>query len=281
MTPRQHSADHALEAQAIESRPGEAQAIEAQAIGAQAGEPAYKGGRILAVDIGGTGLKAAVLDSDGEMLTERFRVETPHPCLPEALLKALAELIEPLSDYDFVSVGFPGVVRDGKIITAPNLGTDVLKGFDLGYAIEKQFGKPVHVLNDADMQGYAAIEGKGVEMVITLGTGFGTSLFFNGQLAPHLEIAHLPFRKGKTFDEQLGDKARKKIGKKRWNRRVKRAIETLRKLANFDRLYVGGGNADQINFELDHDVNIIPKECGVRGGAWLWRKRQAAEESRG
>jgi polyphosphate glucokinase len=281
MTSRQQSADGALEDQASESQPGEAQTSEAQISEAQASETAYKGARILAVDIGGTGLKAAILDSDGEMLTERFRVKTPHPCLPEALLKALTELIEPLSDYDFVSVGFPGVVRDGKIITAPNLGTDVLKGFDIGYAIEKQFGKPVHVLNDADMQGYAAIEGKGVEMVVTLGTGFGTSLFFNGEIVPHLEIAHLPFRKGKTFDEQLGDKARKKIGKKKWNRRVKRAIETMRKLANFDKLYIGGGNADQVNFKLGLDVEIIPTECGVKGGAWLWRKRQAAGEPRG
>lgn len=262
--------------QESEAHPGEAQTDEAQTDEAQ-----RAGSRILAIDIGGTGLKSAVLDADGEMLTDRLRTETPHPCLPEALLKALMELIEPLSDYDFVSVGFPGVVRDGKIITAPNLGTDVLKGFDLGYALEKQLGKPVHVLNDADMQGYAAIKGKGVEMVITLGTGFGTSLFFNGQLAPHLEIAHLPFRKGETFDEQLGDKARKKIGKKKWNRRVKCAIKTLRRLANFDKLYVGGGNADRIDFKLDPDVEIIPKESGVRGGAWLWRKRQQGEESRG
>lgn len=281
MTSLQHSADQAPEAQTSEAQTGETQAGETGASEGQSDPHAYEGARILAVDIGGTGLKAAILDSDGEMLSERLRAETPHPCLPEVLLKALAELIEPLSNYDFVSVGFPGVVRNGKILTAPNLGTDVLKGFDLGYALEKQFGKPVQVFNDADMQGYAAIEGKGVEMVITLGTGFGTSLFFNGQLAPHLEIAHLPFRKGETFDEQLGEKARKKIGKKKWNRRVKLAIKTLRKLANFDKLYIGGGNADRINFELESDVKIIPKESGVRGGAWLWRKRQAVEESRG
>ncbi|MFP5260544.1 MAG: ROK family protein [Blastocatellia bacterium] len=270
MASLQHPAD-----QAGGDRPGEDQAGESAAGGAP-----FAGARILAIDIGGTGLKAAILDPDGEMLTERVRVETPHPCLPEALLKALTELIEPLWDYDFVSVGFPGVVRDGKIVTAPNLGTDVLKGFDLGYALEKQFGKPVHVLNDADMQGYAAIEGKGVEMVVTLGTGFGTSLFFDGRLAPHLEIAHMPFRKGETFDEQLGDKARKKIGKKKWNRRVKCAIKMMRRLANFDRLYIGGGNADRINFELDPDVKIIPTDRGVRGGAWLWRRRRE-EESRG
>jgi polyphosphate glucokinase len=226
-------------------------------------------------------LKAAILDSNGELLTERLRVETPHPCLPEALLKSLAELIEPLRGFDRVSVGFPGVVREGKIITAPNLGTADLKNFDLEFALEKQLGKPVKVLNDADMQGLAAIKGTGVEVVITLGTGFGSALFLNGQIAPHLEISQIPFRKGETFDEQLGEKARKKVGKNRWNRRVKRAIATLRTLSNFDHLYIGGGNADRINFKLDPDVQIIPNECGVRGGAWLWRKRPPARPPRG
>ncbi|MGA9773140.1 MAG: ROK family protein [Blastocatellia bacterium] len=229
--------------------------------------------RVLAIDIGGSGLKAAILDMDGQMLTERLRVETPHPVTPDVLLNALVNLIEPLRDYDVVSVGFPGVVRKGKIITAPNLGTKELKGYDLGLALEKQLGRSVRVLNDADMQGYAAIEGTGVEMVITLGTGFGSALFLDGEIGPHLEIAHIPFRNNKDYDAQLGDKARKKIGKKRWNRRVARAIETMRILTNFDKLYIGGGNADKIDFKLDPDVRIVSNEAGVKGGAWLWRNR--------
>jgi polyphosphate glucokinase len=229
--------------------------------------------RILAIDIGGTGLKAAILNSDGEMMTKRLRVVTPHPCTPDELVDALVKLVEPLAGFDYVSAGFPGVVRNGKIITAPNLGTEVLQGFDLAGVLQERLGKPVRVINDADMQGYGAIEGKGLEMVITLGTGFGSALFMDGQLAPHLEIAHLPFRKDKTYDEQIGDKARKKVGKKTWNRRVKRAINTLRVLTHFDKLYIGGGNAGRIDFELDPDVKIISNEFGVRGGAWLWRKR--------
>lgn len=229
--------------------------------------------RILAIDIGGSGLKAALLNMEGEMLTERARIDTPHPVTPDVLLKALVTLTEPFSDYQMVSVGFPGVVRKGKILTAPNLGTKELKGYDLGLALEKQLGKPVRVLNDADMQGLAAISGEGIEMVITLGTGFGSALFLDGDLAPHLEIAHLPFRDSRTYDQQLGDKARKKIGKKKWNRRVARAIKTLRILTTFDKLYIGGGNADKISFKLDPDVQIISNEHGVKGGAWLWRKR--------
>src|SRR6266852_7482854 len=196
-------------------------------------------GRILAIDIGGTGLKAAILSDEGEMLTERLRVATPHPISPEGLVDALIKLIEPLTGFDYVSVGFPGVVRNGKIITAPNLGTEALKGFDLAGELVERLGKPVRVINDADMQGYGAVEGKGLEMVITLGTGFGSALFMDGELAPHLEIAHLPFRKDKTYDQQIGDKARKKVGKKTWNRRVKRAIDTLRVLTHFDKLYIG------------------------------------------
>jgi len=230
--------------------------------------------RILAIDIGGTGLKAAILNGEGEMLTERFRTETPHPCKPDDLVDALVKLVEPLGGFDCVSVGFPGVVRHGKIITAPNLGTEDLAGFDLAAVLRERLATPVRVINDADMQGLGAIEGAGLEMVITLGTGFGSALFMDGRLAPHLEIAHLPFSKNKDYDQMIGDKARKKIGKKRWNRRVQRAIKTLRALTNFDKLYIGGGNAERINFELDPDIKLVSNEFGVRGGAWLWKERK-------
>ncbi|HKA19338.1 MAG TPA: ROK family protein [Blastocatellia bacterium] len=229
--------------------------------------------RILAIDIGGSGLKAAILNGEGELLSERHRIETPNPCTREDLIGALTRLVEPLQVFDCVSVGFPGVVRNGKIITAPNLGTEELGGFDLADALRERLSAPVRVINDADMQGCGAIEGKGLEMVITLGTGFGSALFMDGKLAPHLEIAHLPFRKGKDYDEQVGNKARKKIGKKRWNRRVQQAIETLRALTHFDMLYIGGGNASRIDFELGPDVKLISNEAGLKGGAWLWRDR--------
>jgi polyphosphate glucokinase len=233
--------------------------------------------RILAIDIGGTGLKAALLDYEGNMVTERLRVKTPHPLTPELLLDTLAKLVEPLSGYSFISVGFPGVVRNGKIITAPNLGTDILKGFDIAGALEERLGKPVRVVNDADMQGLGAIEGRGVEMVITLGTGFGSSLFLDGDLGPHLELAHMPFRKKDTFEQQLGERARKKLGKKQWNRRVMQAIDAVRTLTNFDKLYIGGGNASKIDFKLPSDTKIVSNDFGVKGGAWLWREREHDE----
>jgi polyphosphate glucokinase len=226
----------------------------------------------LALDIGGTGLKASVLDEQGNMMTEKAHIPTPHPCPPDVFMQSLDELISPLPKFDRVSVGFPGVVRKGHILTAPNLAHRGWAGFDLATSLSQRLGKPVKVKNDADLQGLGAIHGVGIEMVITLGTGMGSSLFEDGWIAPHLEFAHHPFRKGETYEEQLGDAALHRIGKKRWNHRVRRAIAVLRALATFDRLYLGGGNSKKINFELDPDVEVVSNDFGMRGGIWLWRK---------
>lgn len=229
--------------------------------------------RTLAIDIGGTGLKAAVLDDEGEMITERLRVETPPECPPDLMVKTLGQLVMSIGAYDRVSVGFPGVVRRGKILTAPNLGTDAWKGFDLDMALTGKLGKPVRVLNDADIQGLGAIHGQGVEMVITLGTGLGSSLFEDGRLSTHVELAHHPFRQGQTYEEQLGNAALKKVGKKKWNHRVQKAIKVLRILTHFDHLYIGGGNSKSVRFKLPADVSVVSNELGMRGGIWLWRPR--------
>lgn len=226
----------------------------------------------LAIDIGGTGLKASVLNEQGELITERVRVATPRPCPPAVMVETLAALVGPLPRFDRVSVGFPGVVRRGKILTAHNLGQEEWNGFDLREALEKQWGKPVLVKNDADLQGLAAIRGEGVEVVITLGTGVGSALFDNGWIAPHVELAHHPLRKNRTYEDLLGDRALERAGRKKWNKRVKRMIETLRRLTTFDRLYLGGGNSKKIDFALPPDVEIIPNLDGMRGGIWLWRK---------
>jgi polyphosphate glucokinase len=230
------------------------------------------GVRTLAIDIGGTGLKASVLDAQGNMLVDRVRVETPVGQPPEIVVEALAKLVSQLPDFDRVSVGFPGVVRNGKVRTAANLGHDRWIGFDLAKALTKRLRKPARVVNDADMQGLAAVKGKGVELVVTLGTGFGTALYLDGRLAPHLELAHHPFRKGESYEEQLGNPAMKKVGGKKWNKRLQRAIKTLRLLVHFDHLYIGGGNAKKIGFTPDPDVSIISNEAGIKGGIALWRE---------
>jgi len=234
---------------------------------------AVPGPKTLAIDIGGTGLKATVLDAAGNMITGRVRVPTPEKCTPKLMVETLAKLVGPLPKYDRVSVGFPGVVRRGKILTAHNLGQEAWFGFDLDVALTKKLGKPVRVLNDADIQGLGAIRGKGVEMVITLGTGLGSSLAEDGRLSTHLELAHHPFLKGKTYEEALGNAALDKAGKRHWNKRVEKAIDSLRRLTLFDRLYIGGGNARLIKFDLPDDVKLVSNELGMSGGIWLWNER--------
>jgi polyphosphate glucokinase len=225
----------------------------------------------LAIDIGGSGLKASVLDQHGSMIVPRVRVETPVGRPPSVVVEALAALVASLPPFDRVSVGFPGVVRQGRIVTAPNLRHEGWQGFDLAQALTRRLGKPTRVANDADVQGLGVIKGTGIELVVTLGTGVGTALYLDGRLAPHLELAHHPFRKGETYEEQLGNAARKRVGNKKWSKRLRRAIENLRALVHFDHLYIGGGNARKVRFAPDLDTTIVSNEAGIRGGIALWR----------
>lgn len=232
----------------------------------------------LCIDVGGTGLKALTLDAHGEPTTERQRVETPHPATPEAVLATLEQLIRPLPRFDRVSVGFPGVVVEGRVKTAPNLDPS-WSDFDLERAIERLTGKDARVLNDAGVQGLGVIEGHGVEMVITLGTGMGCGLYVGGRYVPNLELAHHPFRKGKTYEEWVGEKARKKVGNKRWNRRVEQVIAQLEPIWNYRKLYIGGGNAKRIRFEPPANVQIVDNVAGLLGGIRLWEHDAPRERS--
>lgn len=226
--------------------------------------------RTLSVDIGGSGIKVIVLDTNGQALTERARVETPHPARTQAVINAIADLAAQQGEFDRVSVGFPGVVRRGVTETAANLDSEWI-GFDLGTALSERLGKPVRVANDADMQGLGAISGQGMELVITLGTGFGSALFLDGKLVPNLEIAHHVFRKGETYEEQLGRAALADVGEKKWNSRLEKAIASLQHLFNYDYLYIGGGEAKKVDLDLPTNVKIISNMSGLLGGIALWR----------
>ncbi len=226
--------------------------------------------RTLSVDIGGSGVKVIVLDSHGHALTQRARAETPQPPKPGSVIDTIAELAATQGQFQRVSVGFPGVVRNGVTETAVNLDPDWI-GFDLVTALSKRFNKPVQVINDADMQGLGAISGKGVELVITLGTGFGSALFVDGTLVPNLEMGHHQFRKDETYEEQLGRAALEKVGEKKWNRRLEKAIKSLHNLFSYDYLYIGGGEAEKVNIKLPENVKIIPNITGLLGGIALWK----------
>ncbi|MFI5268331.1 MAG: ROK family protein [Chloroflexota bacterium] len=227
--------------------------------------------KTLCIDIGGTGLKMEVVDVQGQAVSERARVDTPHPATPGKLIEALATLIPGQGEFDRVSVGFPGVVVDGVTKTAPNLDPE-WRGFDLAAALEKMAGKPVRVCNDADVQGYGDIEGKGMEMVLTLGTGLGSAVYLDGRLLPNLELGHAPFKDGKTYEDYVSDATLKKLGHKKWRKRVRELVDSLEPIWNGRVLYVGGGNSRLLHPEdLPPGVRIAPNSAGLTGGVALWR----------
>ncbi len=227
------------------------------------------GKQTLSVDIGGSGIKVMVLNDVGIPLTERDRKDTPEIPFPSAVISIVKELAA-TKEFDRVSAGFPGVVRNGITETAVNLTPEWIN-FDLATALADALGKPTRVINDADMQGLGAIAGIGVELVVTLGTGFGSALFINGLLVPNLEMGHHAFRKGETYEQQLGRAALDRAGKKRWNDRLQKAIATLQPLFNCDTLYLGGGNTKFIAAELPSPVKIVPNIAGLLGGIALWK----------
>ena len=226
---------------------------------------------VLTIDIGGSFIKATVLSGDGEFLGDYIKIKTPDPATPQKVLAAILNLVAEFHDYGKIAVGFPGYMKKGIVKTAPNLGTDLWKDVNLNRLLSDALDKPVRIANDADMQGLGVVSEMGLEMVITLGTGFGTALLFNGHLLPHLELAHHPITRNKTYDDFIGDGALKKIGVKKWNKRIKEVLDILKTVFNYDRLYIGGGNSGKINFKLDKDIEIITNKSGIKGGARLWQ----------
>ena len=227
----------------------------------------------LAIDIGGSNLKAGLLDRDGGMVGKRVKVPTMHPSPPELVVPALVEMAGQLGPFDRISVGFPGLIKRGIVRTAPNLGTRDWADFDLAGALGKQLSKPVRMLNDATVQGLGVISGHGLECVITLGTGFGFALYFDGRLTPQLEMSQHVVRKDMTYDEYLGVEALHKVGRKHWEQRVERILAQLRAVVNFDMLYIGGGDAQDITLKLPDDVRIVSNDAGITGGVRLWDSR--------
>jgi len=228
------------------------------------------GPRTLAIDVGGTGLKASVLDRSGKMLVKRVRVATPYPCRPKILLRALAALVQPLPAYDRISIGFPGVIRDGRVITAPHFDADSWREYPLQDAAAKLLGKPARLLNDAEVQGLGIVSGKGLEVVLTLGTGVGSAVFSKGKLAPHLELAQHPLHQDKTYDDYVGEKARLAHSNKKWNRHVLEMIGVVHALLHYDLLYLGGGNSAHVVLDLPDNVHLASNDAGITGGIHLW-----------
>jgi len=240
----------------------------------------------LSIDIGGSRLKAAIIGTDATMVSERVRTDTPYPCPPDILVKTLTELVHPLLQLGTATraaVGLPGMVRDGRVLNVTPLARTVYGGprdpelsaawaeYPLADALTQALGLPTKVVNDADMQGCAVAQGSGFEFVMTLGTGVGTAVFFNGHLLPHMELSHGPFCDDETIDIVLGNHNRERIGNDKWRKRVRQAIRIFDDLLWFDHLYVGGGNAQLLEpTDVGPKGVIVPNVAGLIGGLRVW-----------
>lgn len=174
----------------------------------------------LAIDCGGGGIKASVLDGAGTMRARPLREPTPYPLPPALFVKTLLDLGGRLPTADRVTVGMPGMLRHGVVVATPHYVTragprsrvdpDLLaewSGFDARTAVADAFGVPALVLNDAEVHGAGVVAGTGLELVLTLGTGLGSAVFDGGVLAPHLELSHAPVRWGTTYDTYVGSRS--------------------------------------------------------------------------
>jgi polyphosphate glucokinase len=241
--------------------------------------------RTLTLDCGGTWLKAAVVDLSGQLLAERVRVRVPYPCPPDLFVRTIAELVAAVPSYDRVSVGFPGMVRGGRVLQTPHYVTEAgpfsprlpdlaaaWADFDVRAALSEALDRPTRLVNDAELVGFAVTEGKGFEVVLTLGTGLGAALFDEGRLLPKIELSQAPFVRGQTFDQRLGNHERRRLGNARWTKRVAKALDSLWPVLCWDRLYLGGGNAQRLVGDVGHDPTIVTNEAGLLGGVRLWER---------
>jgi len=245
----------------------------------------------LAIDCGGLFIKGSVLDSAGTLHAQPVAVPTPYPLSPTHLIQTIDDISKGLPNFDRLTVGMPGMLRHGVVVHTPHYinakgpRTRIepelekqWKGFDIQRAFAEHFKKPAIVLNDAEVHGAGVINGSGLEVVITLGTGLGFSMFDGGKLAPHFEMSMAPVRRNTTYDTWIGETELRRLGDLFWSRRIRLMVEDLRKVFHWDRLYIGGGNSRRIRTEvlqvLGDDVVIVSNTAGILGGVKAWSLEQ-------
>jgi polyphosphate glucokinase len=216
--------------------------------------------RVLVIDIGGSHVKTRV---SGRREIRQF---VSGPTLKPR--QAVARVLEMVGDwkYDVVSIGYPGVVVDGKIVSEPvNLG----RGW-VGFDFRKAFGRPTQVLNDAAMQAIGSYEG-GRMLFLGLGTGLGSTLIVDGIVAP-MELAHLPYKHGHSYEYYVGDRGRHRLGSKKWRRVVTAVVEQLSTVLEADYVVIGGGNARKLK-RMPKNSRLGSNDFAFLGGFRLWRAR--------
>ena len=241
--------------------------------------------RTLAIDVGGSGFKAAVLARDGTMLTERAKVETPYPCPPATFLTAISGLVGSLGvDYHRVSMGFPGLVRRGRVYHIPSLSRREYGGpagprADGGVARVRPRRCPDRGVLGAGQgrqrRRRAGLRGRPVATASSSSSpsapAWAPHCSPQGVLLPHLELGHAQFRKGETFEEQLGNLARKEVGVERWSARLLKALDGYDRFLFYDHVYLGGGNSKHLDpAMLPAKATIVPNTAGILGGVRLW-----------
>jgi len=204
--------------------------------------------RVLGIDVGGSGIKGAPVDTKtGRLLAARRRVATPQPATPRAVAQAVASIVDAFAWKGPIGCALPAVVKDGRVRTAANISRSWI-GVDAHALLHKASGRPVTAINDADAAGYAEMtfgagrRRSGLVIMVTLGTGIGTALFINGHLVPNTELGHLILR-GRDAETWAAERVREKkdLGWKKWSHRVDAYLHLLQRYFWPDLIIVGGG----------------------------------------
>ncbi|NLE44242.1 MAG: ROK family protein [Chloroflexi bacterium] len=236
---------------------------------------------VLGLDIGGTGIKGALVETGtGVLITERFRLRTPEKAEPGPVMETIRKVVEHFAWNGSVGCGFPAVIKHGVAYTAANI-SDRWIGFDVRQALVDATGCPATVINDADAAGIAEMRfgagmgEAGTVLVLTLGTGIGTALFVRGQLVPNMELGHIEVN-GREAEPWTADIARKRerLSWKKWGRRLNIYLQALERLVSPDLIIIGGGaSREHEKFFpcLDLETRVVPaamlNEAGIIGAA--------------
>lgn len=240
---------------------------------------------LLGIDIGGTGIKGAPVDvTTGKLLAERFRIDTPHPALPNAVADVVEQIAANFKYKGPAGITFPSVVKNGVTYTAANVD-ETWVGTNAGELFSKHLNGPVVVVNDADAAGVAEMrfgagkDRKGVVIMITLGTGIGSAIFLDGKLLPNTEFGHLKIR-GKDAEKRASEKVRedKDLSWKKWGKSLNEYLAEMEKLFSPDLFIIGGGISKKSEKFFPYlatktEVVIVPaqmrNEAGIIGAAYL------------